>query len=37
MYPVNRLGVVITDEETTADKIEKIRAKGVDVIVAKKG
>ncbi len=36
MYPVNQLGVVITDEETTADKIEKIRAEGVDVIVAKK-
>jgi DeoR/GlpR family transcriptional regulator of sugar metabolism len=36
MYPINRLNVIITDEETTDDKIEKIRAQGVEVIVAKK-
>ncbi|MEK3886300.1 DeoR/GlpR family DNA-binding transcription regulator [Bacillus sp. FSL K6-3431] len=35
MYPINKLDVIITDEETTKEKIENIRAQGVDVIIAK--
>jgi len=35
MYPVERLDVVITDEETTQDKIDSIKAHGVDVVIAK--
>jgi DeoR family transcriptional regulator, fructose operon transcriptional repressor len=35
MYPVEKLDVVITDEETTQDKIDAIKTHGVDVIIAK--
>ncbi|MEI4771858.1 DeoR/GlpR family DNA-binding transcription regulator [Psychrobacillus sp. FJAT-51614] len=35
MYPVQKLGLVITDEETTDDKIDAIKAQGIPVIVAK--
>ena len=35
MYPVEKLDVVITDEETTQDKIDSIKSRGVDVVIAK--
>ncbi|WML48389.1 DeoR/GlpR family DNA-binding transcription regulator [Neobacillus sp. PS3-34] len=35
MYPLDGLDLIITDEETTADKLELIRAKDVEVLVAK--
>jgi DeoR/GlpR family transcriptional regulator of sugar metabolism len=35
MYPIGKIGTIITDEETTEDKIEMLRAQGVEVIVAK--
>lgn len=35
MYPLKKLHVIVTDEETTKEDIEKITAHGVEVIVAK--
>jgi DeoR family transcriptional regulator, fructose operon transcriptional repressor len=35
MYPIKKLSTIITDEETSGDKIEMLRAQGVEVIVAK--
>jgi DeoR family transcriptional regulator, fructose operon transcriptional repressor len=35
MYPLKNLHMIITDEETTEDKIKMIRGHGVEVIVAK--
>ena len=35
MYPVEKLDVVITDEETTQDKIDSIKSRGVEVVIAK--
>ena len=35
MYPVEKLDVVITDEETTQDKIDSIKSHGVEVVIAK--
>lgn len=35
MYPVQKLDIIITDEETTEDKIDLIKAQGVEVLVAK--
>lgn len=34
MYPIHKLDKIITDEETTENKIDLIRAQGVEVIVA---
>lgn len=35
MYPIEKLGLIITDEETTQEKLETLKAHGVDIIVAK--
>lgn len=36
MYPVKKLNMIITDEETTKENIETITAQGVKIIVAKR-
>lgn len=35
MYPIEKLDVVITDEETTQDKIDSIKLYGVKVVIAR--
>ncbi|QFG00075.1 DeoR/GlpR transcriptional regulator [Psychrobacillus glaciei] len=34
MYPLQKLDKIITDEETTKDNVDSIRAQGIEVIVA---
>lgn len=35
MYPVKGINVIITDEETTKENIDMIKAQGVEVLVSK--
>ncbi|WP_336822231.1 DeoR/GlpR family DNA-binding transcription regulator [Sporosarcina sp. USHLN248] len=35
MYPVEKLNIIITDEETPQDKMDPIKSLGVDIIIAK--
>jgi DeoR/GlpR family transcriptional regulator of sugar metabolism len=35
MYPINKLDLIITDEQTTEEKINQINSQGVEVIVGK--
>lgn len=37
MYPIEKLNIIITDEETPEDKIESIIGRETEVIVAKRG
>lgn len=33
MYPVNKLNIIITDEETTVEQIDMLKAQGVEVLI----
>ncbi len=37
MYPITKLDMIITDEEVIEEKLDKVRAQGVTVVVAKVG
>lgn len=34
MYPVKKLNIIITDEETTSDQVDLLKAQGVEVLIA---
>lgn len=36
MYPVNKLNIIITDEETTSEQVDQLKAHGVEVLIAAK-
>lgn len=34
MYPVKKLNIIITDEETTSEQVDQLKANGVEVLIA---